>query len=182
MTKTVMILSHPTFEQSLANKTIVDTVRAKAENLEIRHLDDLYPDFKIDVDAEQKALLEADTIVLQFPFYWYSVPPRMKQWFDSVLSFNFAYGPEGDKLKGKKWQLSFTTGGPKEAYSKEGYNNYSVEELLPPLEQTANLCQVDFQPPIYSNGMMFIPGMAGDKEDVLKRAKEHGERLLATLA
>ncbi|MEU3281800.1 NAD(P)H-dependent oxidoreductase [Streptomyces antibioticus] len=29
------------------------------------------------------------TVVLQFPFYWYSTPPLLKQWLDQVTP----YGP-----------------------------------------------------------------------------------------
>ncbi|GAL26611.1 NAD(P)H oxidoreductase YRKL [Vibrio variabilis] len=46
-------------------------------------------------------MIKADVIVLQFPFYWYSMPALLKKWMDDVFSFNFAYGPEGDKLKVK---------------------------------------------------------------------------------
>ena len=44
----------------------------------------------------QVALVAADTIVFQFPFYWYSVPPLLKEWIDLVLEHGFAYGLEGD--------------------------------------------------------------------------------------
>jgi len=49
-------------------------------------------------------LLEHDRIVLQFPMYWYSMPPLLKKWLDDVLTYNFAYGSKGDKLKGKDLQ------------------------------------------------------------------------------
>lgn len=82
-------------------------LEASFEDLVIHRLDERYPDFNIDVEAEQQALVQAEVIVLQFPFYGYSVPALMKKWLDDVFSFNFAYGPKGDKLKGKDVILFF---------------------------------------------------------------------------
>jgi putative NADPH-quinone reductase len=115
--KTLMILAHPDLEKSIANKRIAKTLVAQIENVELRDIFSLYPDYKINVEAEQKALLEADTGVFQYPFWWYNMPAILKAWFDEVFNFNFAYGPEGDKLKGKNFMLSFTIGGPEDAYS-----------------------------------------------------------------
>ncbi|MEH8026365.1 NAD(P)H-dependent oxidoreductase [Gallibacterium anatis] len=60
--------------------------------------------------AEQNRLMQADTIVLQFPFYWYSYPALLKKWVDEVFVYSFAHGSTGDKVKGKKLVMSFTTG------------------------------------------------------------------------
>ena len=37
------------------------------------------------------------------------MPAILKQWFDQVFCFNFAYGPEGDKLKEIISRLSYYT-------------------------------------------------------------------------
>lgn len=74
---TLIILAHPTFEDSLANKTILNNLDKNSYN-EIRDIASLYPNYEINVKAEQEALLKADTIILQFPFYWYSVPAILK--------------------------------------------------------------------------------------------------------
>lgn len=101
MSKIVVISGHPDLEQSHTNRIILDSLQTSLNDVEVRYLDRLYPDFKIDIEAEQKALLPAETIVLQFPFYWYSVPAILKKWIDDVFSYNFAYGSKGDKLQGK---------------------------------------------------------------------------------
>nr|WP_283235212.1 NAD(P)H-dependent oxidoreductase [Pseudoalteromonas citrea] len=44
-----------------------------ALNIRVNSLYTLYPDYKIDVLAEQSALLECDLIVFQYPLHWYSV-------------------------------------------------------------------------------------------------------------
>ncbi len=46
----------------------------------VHELYELYPDFFIDVEAEQKLLLEHDIIVWHHPFYWYSAPAICNSW------------------------------------------------------------------------------------------------------
>jgi len=73
--KNVLIISgHTDLAASVANRTILDTLSERLPGAEIVKLDELYPDFKIDVEAEQQKLLRADIIVLQFPLFWYSAP------------------------------------------------------------------------------------------------------------
>ena len=38
-----------------------------------------YPDFRINVDREQKRLLDNEVIVFQHPLYWYSTPAILKE-------------------------------------------------------------------------------------------------------
>ena len=180
-TKTTIILGHPSPESSVANKTIIEKVKNEMENVEVRNLATLYPDYQIDVEAEQKALLESDVIVFQFPFYWYSVPALLKQWLDNVFSYNFAYGREGDKLKGKAFIVSTTVGGPQEAYHPTGRNHFRMDDLLHPLEQTAYLAQMDFRPPVIGHGMILIPGVFNTQEEVEARATHQAERLMAAI-
>ena len=61
--------------------------------------------------------------------------------------------------------------------------NYTIEEFLPPLRQTAMLCSMDLQPPVHSSGMTFIPGVNTDAEraTVEARAHDHVDRLIAAL-
>lgn len=83
------------------------------ENVEIRSLYQLYPDFNIDVAAEQEALSRADLIVWQHPMQWYSTPPLLKLWIDKVFSHGWAYGHNGNALHGKSLMWAVTTGGGK---------------------------------------------------------------------
>jgi len=123
---------------------------------------------KIDVDTEQARLLAHDVVVFQFPLYWYSTPAILKQWQDLVLEYGFAYGPGGDKLAGKQCLLAITAGGPEQAYSTSGSNQFELRTLLSPLEQTAQLCQMNFLPPY----VLF--GALNAHED--GRAEEHAQR------
>ncbi|KPX09276.1 NAD(P)H-dependent oxidoreductase [Pseudomonas syringae] len=182
MSKILIISGHPDVEHSLANRTILNELADEPNiTVEKRYLDKLYPDFHVDVATEQAALVEADIIVWQFPFHWYALPALLKKWIDDVLVFGFAHGTGGDKLHGKKLILSFTTGAPENAYAHGQPMNFTVEEFLPPLRQTAMLCGMDLQDAVYSTGMMFIPGVssATDRTNVVTRALHHAERVAA---
>ncbi|RDJ51244.1 flavodoxin [Acinetobacter baumannii] len=106
----LLILAHPYYAQSIANKTIVNELVKTYPDLEVRDIFQLYPDYKIDVSAEQEALLRHDTIILQYPMFWFNMPAILKLWFDEVFTYQFAYGSQGDKLKDKKVIISMTVG------------------------------------------------------------------------
>ncbi len=184
VTKLLIISGHPDLDRSLANRTILSDLWDLPElEVEQRRLDQLYPDFRIDVAAEQAALVQADIIVWQFPLHWYGLPALMKKWVDDVLIFGFAHGIGGDKLHGKKLIQSFTTGAPAEAYARGKPMNFTIEEFLPPQRQTAALCGMEYLPPIYSSGMTFIPGVSSeaDRINVEACAHNHADRLIAAL-
>ncbi|AWT57622.1 NAD(P)H-dependent oxidoreductase [Mycolicibacterium smegmatis] len=48
-----------------------------------------------DIRAEQEKLNAADTIVLQFPMWWFGMPALLKGWFDRVWHQGYAYGKRG---------------------------------------------------------------------------------------
>lgn len=181
MSKVVVISGHPNLESSYTNKVVLAQLKSTFSSIDIRRLDALYPDYQIDVETEQTALLDADVVVLQFPFYWYSMPALLKKWLDDVMSFNFAYGPEGDKLKGKGFIISTTIGGPAESYDPLGYNHFTVEQLLMPIQQTAYLAGMNYQKPIFTHGMVYIPGVYNTQEGVEAKAVEHAVRLSETI-
>lgn len=171
MTNTLIISGHPSINESTANRLIIENLKtAGMQEDQIRDLSQLYPDYNINVKAEQEALLSADKIIFQFPFYWYSVPPILKQWIDAV----FTYGEGGDKLKGKSFIVSTTTGTPLEAYRHDGMNKHTMEEFLYPVEQTAKLCNMNYAEPVCSHSMM----AQDDISDIEKRADEHTQRLI----
>ncbi len=178
MKNVLVVLAHQDFGKSIANKTMIDQILMRVEGVKVRNIGELYPDYKIDVKAEQLALLEADLVVFQYPFYWYNMPSILKLWFDEVLSFNFAYGPEGDKLQGKGFQISITVGGPALSYTPLGYNHFRIEDFLKPLEQTAYLTKMIYLKPIYGHGMIYVPNVYNTKEDVVQRAMEQADRLV----
>ncbi|GAD89131.1 hypothetical protein VHA01S_015_00270 [Vibrio halioticoli NBRC 102217] len=106
-----------------------------------------YPKYDIDIEREQQRLLEHDVVIFQFPLYWYSTPSILKEWQDLVLEYNFAYGPKGTALHGKHLLCAITAGGKEDAYQCDGYNHYTIRELLHPIEQTASLIGMQYWAP-----------------------------------
>ena len=93
----LIIHAHPYPTHSRACRVLLDAVR-DLPDVEVRSLYDLYPNFDIDIAAEQGALLRAGLVVWLHPIYWYSVPAMQKHWFDVVLLRGWAYGKDGKQL------------------------------------------------------------------------------------
>lgn len=172
MKNVVIISGHPDLSRSVANRTILSEVVAALPEVQIRKLDQLYPDYKIDVAAEQQALLHADVIVWQFPFSWYNLPALMKAWLDQVFLWGFAFGSD-TQLAGKKFIISFTAGSAAENYTKEGIMGHEIPDYFAHFESTADICALDLQELIYTTGMM------GDGTE--QKAKEHAARLISAI-
>jgi putative NADPH-quinone reductase len=182
MKKTLVVLAHPSIEKrSIANKIIMEKIRA-IKGVKIKDLYQEYPFFKFNIETEQAALIEAESIIFQFPFYWYGVPGILKEWIDQVFTYGFAFGSTGNKLKGKQLLVSMTIGGPEDAYKAGGYNNFPINDLLKPMQQMANLTGMKYNPPLVSYNMIYVPGVYNKKEEVEQRAKEHAERLYKYIA
>lgn len=70
MKNILVIAGHPELSRSIGSKTILEELEKHyGDAIEIRRLCDLYPDYKIDIKAEQEALVRADVIVLQYPVF-----------------------------------------------------------------------------------------------------------------
>lgn len=183
MKNIVIISGHPNLTTSTANSVILEEVKKQLPNIQIRELGKLYPDFNINVADEQNALANADIIVWQFPFYWYSVPALMKKWIDDVHTYGFAYGSTGDKLHGKPLIVSLTAGGDEIGYSQGGHEGREIGEFFHQFEATAHLCGMNYQMPIYSYEMHYISGVSSDDDlaKVQNNAKAHADKLVQAL-
>ncbi|WP_244444701.1 NAD(P)H-dependent oxidoreductase [Paenibacillus camerounensis] len=109
-----------------------------------------------------------DRIILQFPFYWYSTPSLLKKWEDEVLVYGWAFGSTGDKLHGKELLVSVSTGGAAENYSPNGEFEYTVTELLRPLQATSNLIGTSYLTPYVLNGVNHL-----SDEELEQSAKDY---------
>ena len=159
----LVIHAHPYPRTSRAGAALLAAIR-DLPSLEVRSLYDLYPDFDIDVAAEQAALERADVVVLMHPLYWYAVPAILKHWIDAVLFEDWAHAErDSAKLKGKGCQWVVTTGD--EA-------SYGPGAPTPVIEQIARTCGMKWREP-------FIVGSADrlSAEDL----REKGRALRARL-
>jgi glutathione-regulated potassium-efflux system ancillary protein KefG len=155
--RVLILFAHPVLERSRVNRKLLDAVRGLPE-VTIHDLYEVYPTLGIDVAREQALLLEHDAIVFQHPFYWYSAPAILKEWQDLVLEHGWAYGAGGDALRGKLTLNAISTGGPEHAYRREGYNRFTMRELLAPWDQTAHLCGMRFLAPFVVHAALKVEG------------------------
>lgn len=171
MKKILILFAHPAFQKSRVNKQLVHGLQ-NMEGITFFDLYENYPELDIDVKEQQALLSEHDVIIFHHPFFWYSTPAILKEWQDLVLEHGWAYGREGDALKGKHFFNIISTGGGRKAYSVEGFHGVTMRQLLLPLEKTAKLCKMIFLPPYVVHGSFAV-----SEEDV----KNHGQGYLQLL-
>lgn len=173
MADVLVLAAHPQLEDSRVNRALMDAAAALgAQHVTLRDLYALYPDYVIDVDAEQALLEEARLIVWQHPIRWYGMPALMKLWLDEVLAFGWAYGPGGTALKGRTQFHVVTTGGGADAYSSAGFHGHTLQEFLLPLKRTATLCGMQWAPPFAVQGTHRV-----DDSELERIAQRYGRLL-----
>ena len=97
--RVLVLHAHPAPRRSRVNAALLAAARG-VDGVTVRELYEEYPDFFIDVKAEQEVVAAHDVVVMQHPFYWYSTPALVKEWFDEVLMSGWAYGEGGDPVHG----------------------------------------------------------------------------------
>ncbi len=172
MKKILVLFAHPAFQKSIINKALINSIK-DLDGVTVHELYEEYPDFFIDIQAEQELLLQHDIIVWHHPFYWYSAPAILKEWMDLVLQHGFAYGRDGRALEGKWVMSTVSTGGKAEVYSETGANRFTVNEFLAPFDQSATLCRMRYLPPFVTHGAHTIT-----KESVSQQAQQYKETIL----
>ncbi len=167
----LVIVTHPNIENSTINKTWLNELSNHEDQLNIHHLDKVYPDGKIDIKKEQELLEAHDEIIFQFPVFWFNIPAFLKKWLDEVLAYGWAFGPNGDKMQGKKVRIAASTGGTKETYEK----GMSINHLLSNVTTSFQFCGCEVLPIHVFHGANFSPA----PESIEKNAQEYCKLLLA---
>lgn len=178
MSNVLLVSGHPDLNISNANATVISKLKELIPTMEVSDLGALYPNRKIDVAAEQAKLVKADTIIWQFPLYWFATPGIFKQWMDDVLLYGFAYGSTGDKLHGKKVIVSVTAGAGIENYSDKGR---TIEDLMAPIIRSIDFCGMEFVGCVTEAGMLYMPGVMPEEvlAGVRTKAVAQAERVAA---
>ena len=133
MSRNILIVAgHPDLASSNANAAILEYLESLP--VTIHKLEEHHDNYIFSIAKEQELLVNHDRIVLLFPLYWYAVPALMKKWLEDVIAPGFAIG-RGDSLKGKEIMAVTTVGAPQEGYCAGGFNRFTIDELLRPLEQ-----------------------------------------------
>jgi NAD(P)H dehydrogenase (quinone) len=94
--------------------------------------------FAPEVEAELAKMEAADLMIWQFPLWWFGLPAVLKGWVDRVFAMGRTYGGghiyETGKFRGRRAMLSLTTGGPRPAYERGGFNG-DLDAILRPVHR-----------------------------------------------
>jgi len=94
--------------------------------------------FAADLEAEMAKLEACDLMIWQFPLWWFGLPGILKGWVDRVFAMGRMYGGgriyDSGVFRGKRAVLSLTTGGPREAYTPDGFNG-DIDGILRPIQR-----------------------------------------------
>lgn len=166
--RSAVCVFHPDMKHSVVNSALVEEMKKNAaqhvhDELIIRNMYELYPDFQIDVQAEHSLLESVDRVILQFPVYWYSSPALLKQWFDYVFNHGWAYG-DHYALKDKEFLIYASFGGKIE--------NSSAREFLAPMEASIKYIQATFLEPQIFTGVSYM-----DSVELEEKMKDSAHRI-----
>lgn len=130
-----------------------------------------------DIVREHEKLKWCDTLILQCPLFWFSLPAILKGWVDRVMGVGFAYGAdacyENGGLRGRRAMLSLTTEGPPSGFGPRGRHG-DIELILWPIQNgILRFVGFDVLPPFIA----WCPARLSNEERVVY-LKEFKERLL----
>lgn len=183
MSSILVVGAHPDYQNSIANRAILDEFAKLVPDAEIIKLAELYPDFQIDSAREQKRLSSAEMIIFDYPFWWYGEPSLLRRYMERVFLRGWAYGVQGRPLAGKNLVVSFTVGGSEADYQPDGPVKYIMELFLPPIIATARFTGMVYRGAIYSYDMAcYNPEDLARKAAVEAAGREQARRLKERVA
>ena len=121
--------------------------------------------FSKDIKSEMEKLEWCDTLIFNFPLWWFGLPAILKGWVDRVFAMGLVYGAgkgvyDNGIYKNKTAFLTITTGGPEIAYGSSGKNG-NLETILYPIQHgMLFFCGMKVLPPF----ICFSPARMSDEE------------------
>ena len=130
---------------ALCWRRIRDGIFSAEDEAEFRELDKWFrkelpiPPF---YDENEKKYLDAGK---PLPVTWFKTdcPPKMKEWFDKVLTSNWAF-KDAYHLENKKIGLCISCGSEEAAYTSSGRHHRKVEDYLANVLHAFEMCRVDY--------------------------------------
>ncbi|MBS7563038.1 NAD(P)H-dependent oxidoreductase [Mucilaginibacter sp. Bleaf8] len=104
----------------------------------------------------------------------------LKHWIDEVFAYQFAYGSQGDKLKGKNLIPRFTVGAAEKEYHLSDEHHMRIHEFCKSLEHTTYYAQMNYLDPIYFFGAS-LNVETFTIEEVTRNAKMHAQKIIKLL-
>lgn len=147
--KTLVIVSHPIPEQSVVIRAL-ESVASNLPGVRVRNLETLYghDTQAFNIQVEQEAYADVDRVVYLFPIHWFNLTPMLKAYLNQVWSYGWAFGPNGEALKGKTMQLVVSAGATEYTYSATGLIESSMGQVLTPMKASALYVGMQYAEPM----------------------------------
>lgn len=132
--------------------------------------------FETSLKEEMTKLEWCDTLIFNFPLWWFGLPAILKGWVDRVFAMGFVYGAgkgvyDNGVYKNKIAFTCITTGGPEVAYGPGGRNGPLETILFPIHHGMFYFLGIKTLPPFIT----FAPTRISEEErkEQLEKYKEH---------
>ncbi|CAK8163234.1 NADPH dehydrogenase (quinone) [Candidatus Xenohaliotis californiensis] len=135
------------------------------------------------IEKEIDKFKQADIVIYQYPIYWYMPPAVLKEYIESVFTYNifFTENNDGDYasgglMNGKKFMLSTTWNSPAKAFEnqKAFFSGKTPNDILLPMRKAHIYCGFKELPHFSCHNIVKKPNFDNDKE----RYKKHLHNIL----
>ena len=114
---------------------------------------------------------QADTVIFQYPVYWFTMPSSLKKYIDDVYAygefFGMSEGPygSGGLMTGKHFMLSTTWNAPATAFGDANgfFEGKGADEVLAPMRYTQLFCGLQELPHFSVHNVIHAPNFEQDK-------------------
>lgn len=172
--KTLIVIVHPALHESRVNQRWLSELEPYKDQLTLHNLYAQYPDSKLDVAREQQLLDQHDRIILQFPLYWFSSPPLLKQWLDEVLLEGWAFGKGIDRFRQKTISVAVSAGSEEADYQLQGKYKRDIHSVLSPFELTVRYLNAQSREPF----VLFDAGSHTSEAIIEESARQYADYVL----
>ncbi len=143
--KIVILLAHSNFNESEANKALLDAVYNPVDI----ELFDLYGGKEHSIEEWASIMSKASFIIFQFPIQWMAAPAKLKEWEDTVLN-SLSKTPA---ISGKPFMIVTTTGWSQDTYRSGGKIGFTMDELLRPYQAAVTYAGMVWKTPLIVYGI-----------------------------
>ncbi len=150
------------------NRALFDTAKetlAPSYNILTTITGDVY-----DIEEEAEKFRQADSVIWQFPIFWFMPPAGLKKYLDTVYRRGVFYGRvtpygTGGRMTQKTFMLSTTWNAPPEAFKAAGtfYEGLSVDDANIAMRQAQRYIGMTELPHFSCHNVVMEPDLAADK-------------------
>ncbi len=123
-----------------------------------------------DVPTEIAKFKQADTVIFQYPVYWFMMPSVLKRYIDDVYVYGEFFGPGHDYglnglMEGKTFMLSTTWNAPLAVFDNPDsfFEGQSVAAALFPMRKSQAFCGLTELPHFSCHDVVSNPDFARDQ-------------------